>query len=56
MMNYDLFKEVVAEKFNNNLSDDNKEFLSEKKVDGVTRFQGNFLNHNMNVWYKENCK
>ena len=47
---------LVSYTIYNNLSDDNKEFLSEKKVDGVTRFQGNFLNHNMNVWYKENCK
>ncbi|BCN32617.1 adenylate/guanylate cyclase domain-containing protein [Anaeromicropila herbilytica] len=40
----------------NNLSDDNKAFLSEIKVDGVTRYQGNFVNTVMNNWYNENCK
>jgi class 3 adenylate cyclase len=40
----------------NNLSDKNKKLFSKKEVDGITRYQGNFVNTSMNNWYKENCK
>lgn len=47
---------LVSYSIYNNFSDDNKKLLSEKAVEGITRYQGNYVNIAMNNWYKENCK
>lgn len=46
---------IVSYTIYNNLSDDNKKFLSEMEIDGKIRYQGDFVNTKMNKWYKENC-
>lgn len=51
-------RNVIATSYTiyNNINDSNKKLFTAFKIDGVTYYEGNFVNTNMNNWYKEHCK